>query len=226
VAKKDRVPTPPKRQVQAPKAYKAEGSPRRTRIIFIAVVAAVVIAVAAVGIGFAMSGGGDDESAAGPAQQGDCTSETFDALEARHVEELPNDYEYNSIPATSGLHNEVTAIWNLYDQPVPQINYVHNMEHGGVVVQYGSEVPSEDVASLASWYQQDSRGLIVAPLSPDMEEEDPALTDTIVATSWTHQLRCGSFDQGALDDFIDDYRGPQGDNPEKFDLDQLQQGSN
>ena len=38
-------------------------------------------------------------------------------------------------------------------------------------------------------------------------------------------LRCGSFDEEALNDFIDDYRGPQGDKPEKFDLDQLQQGS-
>lgn len=228
MAKKDRVPTPPNRQVQAPKAYKAERNPRRTRIIFIALVAAVVIAAAAVGIGFAMSGGGGDdgEAAAGPTQQGDCTRQTFDALEARHVQELPADYEYNSIPATSGLHNQVTAIWNLYDQPVPQINYVHNLEHGGVVVQYGSEVSTEDVASLASWYQQDPRGLIVAPLDPDLEEEDQDLSDTIVAVSWTHQLRCGSFDEAALDDFLDDFRGPQGDNPEKFDLDQLQQGSN
>ena len=40
-------------------------------------------------------------------------------------------------------------------------------------------------------------------------------------------LRCGSFDEEALSTtFTDDYRGPQGDAPEKFELDQLQQGSN
>jgi Protein of unknown function (DUF3105) len=225
VAKKDRVPTPPKREVQAPKAYKGEASPRRNQLIFIVVAVVIVLAAAAIGIGFVMSSGGDS-SASGPTGTGDCALQTFDALEAGHVEELPGDYEYNSIPATSGLHYPVPAIWNLYDQPVPQINYVHNLEHGGMVVQYGSEVSDEDVASLASWYQQDPRGLLVAPLAEELEKEDPTLADTIVATSWTHMMRCGAFDEDALDDFSDSYRGPQGDNPEKFQLDQLQQGSN
>ena len=30
-------------------------------------------------------------------------------------------------------------------------------------------------------------------------------------------LSCASFDEAALTDFIDDYRGPQGDAPEKFE---------
>jgi hypothetical protein len=224
VAKKDRVPTPPKKPVQAPQAYKQEANPRRTQVIFIVLAAVIVIGAAAIGAAFIF--GGDDSSASGPQTQGDCTLETFDALEASHVPELPDDYEYNSVPATSGLHNAQTAIWNLYDQPVPQINYIHNLEHGGVVVQYGSEATAEAVASLGDWYGQDPRGLIVAPLAPDLEEDDPTLADQIVAVSWTHMLRCGSFDEGALDDFIDDYRGPQGDAPEKFELDSLQQGGN
>jgi Protein of unknown function (DUF3105) len=223
VAKKDRVPTPPKRPVQAPKAYRPEANPRRTQLIFIGLGVLIVLVVAAIGIGFIMSGG-DDSS--GPTASGSCELETFDAQEARHVEELPEGYEYNSIPATSGQHSPTTAIWNLYDQPVPQINYVHNLEHGGLVIQYGSEVSDADVAALGDWYQQDTRGVLVAPLAPEHEEEDPTLADKIVVTSWTHMLRCTSFDEGALDDFSDSYRGPQGDAPEKFELDQLQQGSN
>ena len=66
----------------------------------------------------------------------------------------------------------------------------------------------------------------MAPLSEEFQKEDPTLADQIVATSWTLMLRCGSFDEEALSDFTDDYRGPQGDAPEKFELDQLQQGSN
>ena len=225
MAKKDRVPTPPKRPVQAPKAYRPEANPRRTQLIFIGVAVLIVIVAAAVGIGFIMSND-DGGSASGPVATGDCTEQTFDALEASHVQELPDDYEYNSTPATSGLHNPTTAIWNLYDQPVPQINYVHNLEHGGLVIQYGSNVPDADVAALGDWYQQDTRGVIVAPLAAEMEEEDPTLADQIVAASWTHLLRCNSFDEGALDEFSDDYRGPQGDAPEKFELDQLQQGGN
>jgi hypothetical protein len=224
MAKKDRVPTPPKRPVQAPKAYKPEHDPRRTRLIFIILAAVIVIAAAAVGIGFIMSGGDDGGETGAIGDSGTCQLETFPALEATHVQELPDDYEYNSIPATSGFHNAQTAIWNLYDQPVPQINYVHNMEHGGMVIQYGSEVSDADVASIGEWYQQDTRGLIVAPLSEEMEEEDPALADKIVANAWTHMMKCTTYDESALDEFSDRYRGPQGDGPEKFELDQLQQG--
>jgi len=224
VAKKDRVPTPPKRPVQAPKAYKPEHSPRRAQLIFIILAAVIIIAAAAVGIGFIMSSGGGDDGGGAIGDEGTCQMQTFEALEASHVPELPEGYEYNSVPATSGLHNSQTAIWNLYDQPVPQINYVHNLEHGGLVIQYGSEVPQAEVAALADWYQQDTRGVVVAPLSEEMEEEDSALADKIVANSWTHMMRCTTFDASAFDEFSDDYRGPQGDAPEKFELDQLQQG--
>jgi Protein of unknown function (DUF3105) len=223
VAKKDRVPTPPKRPVQAPKPYKQEANPRRTQLIFIGL--AVVIAIGAAAIGAAFMLGGDESSASGPSTVGDCTLQTFPALEAGHVQELPDGYEYNSVPATSGLHNPTPAIWNLYDQPVPELSYVHNLEHGGLVIQYGSKVPDADVASLANWYQQDTRGLIVAPFAPEVEKQDPTFADQIVAVAWTHRLRCDSFDEEALSDFSDDYRGPQGDGPEKFELDQLQQGT-
>jgi hypothetical protein len=225
VAKKDRVPAPPKRPVQAPRARRPEHDPRRSQWIFIGVAVLIVIAAAAVGIGFIMSGGDDGDVGAvdGPGQ---CQRQTFPALEASHVQELPDDYEYNSVPATSGLHNPQTAIWNLYDEPVPQINSTHNLEHGGVLVQYGSEVPQSAVIAIGDWYQGDTNGLIVAPLAEEQEEERPELADKIVLTSWTHMMTCSDFDEGAFDDFKDDYRGPQGDAPEKFPLDSLVQGGN
>ena len=190
MAKKDRVPTPPKRPVQAPKAYKSEHNPRRAQLIFIVLAAVIIIAAAAIGIGFIMSnsgGGGGDDGAIGDA--GTCQLQTFEALEASHVQELPEGYEYNSVPATSGLHNSQTAIWNLYDQPVPQINYVHNLEHGGLVIQYGSEVPEAEVAALADWYQQDTRGVDHRAAERGDGGGGPALADKIVATAWTHMMR-------------------------------------
>jgi hypothetical protein len=226
VAKKDRVPTPPKRPVQAPKAYRPERDARRSQLIFVVIAAVIVLAAAAVGIGFVVAGGDDDSVGAVGDGPGRCSLATFDALEARHVGELPEDYDYNSDPPTSGLHSPQTAIWNLYDQPVPPLNYVHNLEHGGVVVQYGSEVPDASVDELRTWYDDDPRGLIVSPLPAETEEGEPALANKLVLSAWTHQLTCAAFDEDAFDDFVDDYRGPQGDAPEKFPLDTLQQGSN
>jgi hypothetical protein len=213
--KKSRVPTPPKgkRNVQAPKAYHAPRDPRRTRILFIALGAAIVVAAAAVGIAMAVAGGDEGGSeAAGP-----CERQTFEALGRGHVEELNEGFEYNSTPATSGPHHPQTLIWNIYDRPVPEINAVHNLEHGGVVVQYGEEVPQATVDEIAEWYSDDPRGLIVAP-----HEE---LGNEITLTAWTHLMTCSDFDEETFDDFVGDYRGPDGDAPEKFPLDALQPGS-
>jgi Protein of unknown function (DUF3105) len=222
--KKSRVPAPPKRVVQAPRPYQAPRDPRRTRLLFLAFGAAILVAAAAVGIAMAVGGGGSDDGVSGA-----CVRKTFPdqvagvSNEERHPAELPKGFEYNSTPATSGPHGS-TVIFNVYTEPVPQFNVVHNLEHGGVAVQYGSGVSQATVAKIIDWYDKDPRGLVVAPLPPELETKDPSLRRKIAVTSWTHLMTCNTFDEGALDSFSDDYRGPQGDAPEKADLDALQPG--
>jgi hypothetical protein len=193
-------------------------------MVVVALAGVLAVAAAAVGIAFATSGGSSASDGA-VGGTGNCVRQTFPALEAGHVDKLPEGYAYNSIPASSGLHNPTAAIWNFYDRPVPQIHLVHNLEHGGVVVEYGSKVSDATIAQLADWYQQDARGLIVAPLGPELEKEAPALANKVVLTAWSHQMRCTGLDEAAFGGFLDDFRGPQGDNPEKFPLDALQPGS-
>ncbi len=213
--KKSRVPAPPKRTVQAPRPYHAPRDPRRTRLLFLGLGAAILVAAAVVGIAMVASGG----DAGGVEASEICEVEDFSAQGRAHVEELEEDFEYNSIPATSGPHfgqPRGPAIWNLYTDPVRQESLVHNLEHGGVVVQYGSEVREATVDQIVAWYQDDPRGLVVAPLPPALEEEEPALAGQVALTAWTHLMTCDSFDESAFDDFVDEYRGPQGDAPEKF----------
>lgn len=226
--KKSRVPTPPKtagrRPVQAPRAYKAPSDPRRTRLLFIAVGAAIAVAGGVVGIGMAVGGGGG-----GTIESEFCTFRTFpDSVadvsnQERHPAKLPKGFEYSTTPATTGPHG-ATVVFNLYTVPLPEFNVVHNLEHGGVAVQYGSEVPEATVTDLVDWYSQDPRGLVLAPLPPEHEEKDPSLRTKIALTSWTHLMTCSRFDEAAFDEFLDAYRGPQGDAPEKADLDALQPG--
>lgn len=189
-------------------------------MLFIVLGAVIVVAAAAVGI--AMAVGGGDEGAGGDGQAGPCVRETFDPMGREHVEELAEDFEYSSYPATSGPHHPSPAIWNVYDRPVPQIHVVHNLEHGGVAVQYGEDVPPATVSALVSWYEASPEGIILAPLP---EDAPPELGDKIALTAWTHLMTCTDFDAEAFDDFLDDYRGPQGDAPEKFPLEALQPGS-
>jgi Protein of unknown function (DUF3105) len=226
--KKSRVPTPPKtaakRTVQAPKPYRAARDPRRTRILFIALGALILLVGAGVGIAMAVGGGGSgaiDESQV-------CELETFESVGRNHVDERPEPSEYNSTPPTSGPHfaqPRAPLIWNIYEEPLDQVALVHNLEHGGMVVQYGSGVSDAVVQNLRDWYGTDALGLVLAPLPPALEEREPELANQIAVTAWTHLMTCSAFDEAALDDFRDRFRGPQGDAPEKFPLEALQPGS-
>ena len=120
-----------------------------------------------------------------------------------HVPELEKGYKYNSVPATSGNHSNQTVIYGPYDQPVSEFNYVHNLEHGAIGIQYGEDVPPETVNRILEYYNEDPNGLIVAP--------HPALGDQIALTAWTHLAKGKTFDESMVDTFVDafGFRGPE-----------------
>ncbi|MEO8291343.1 MAG: DUF3105 domain-containing protein [Gaiellaceae bacterium] len=220
--KKSRVPTPPRtsqgpqKRAEGPKRRVESDGPRRLNLWFVALGAAIIVAVASVGIALAFRG--NDTVANGA--DGACVRQTFPPQGSQHVEKLANSFEYSTSPPTSGPHYPVPAIWNLYTEPVPEIRLVHNLEHGGLIVQYGDEVPAAQVQQITSWYQSDpegGNGLIVTP--------SPELGDEIALTAWTHLMKCSRFDEGAFNRFRDDYRGPSGDAPEKFPLSALPPGT-
>jgi Protein of unknown function (DUF3105) len=215
--KKPRTPPPP-RPVQAPRAgttsTKGPRDPRKTRLMFLGLIAVIVVIALAAVLGIALAGG-DDEGGGAEATAGGCTTETFPEQGREHVEELPAGYEYNSFPPTSGSHNPVPAIYNVYPEPVDQMLLVHNLEHGAVVVQYGDQVPQAEIDSIVAWYSEDPNGLIVAPL--------PELGGEIAVTAWTHLMKCPAFSEEAFDEFTEDHRF-QG--PERFSPDAMQPGTN
>lgn len=181
-------------------------------MLFIALGVAIIVAAGAVGIALAVGRGGSEEGVAGP-----CVRQDFPVQGRNHVTELEKDFEYSSSPATSGPHLQTPAIWNLYEDPVPEIRLVHNLEHSGVVVQYGDEVSPGTVQRIVDWYADDPNGMIVAPL--------PELNNKIALTAWTHLATCKGFDEDAFSDFRDDYRSTEGDAPEKFALADLTPGT-
>jgi hypothetical protein len=171
---------------------------------------------------FVVNRGGDAKEALAAAG---CTRETLPSQGRRHVNELPANFEYNSTPATSGPHQGqplAPAIWNVYDQPVPQEKLVHNLEHGGVVVQYGAEVPQAIVEEILAWYREDPNGLVVAPLPPELAEQEPRLANRIALTAWTQLQTCQRFNEEAFSNFVDLHRG---DGPEPFPVEALEPGS-
>ncbi len=201
--------------------------------MWIAVVAAVLfVAAAAGGIAWAMSRGGGAEVG------GVCTVRTVEAQGQGHVERLPENFEPASFPRVSGPHHSQTIIYGEYQEPVNQLQLVHNLEHGAVVAQWGRDVPEETVNAIRAWYRTDPRGLVIAPL-PNVEEAEQ-LRDKITLGAWVVEREnpddpasritkqegklavCSEFDEDAFNEFLDDYRGK---GPEAFTLDQMPPGS-
>lgn len=145
--------------------------------------------------------------------------------ETNHVLELPEGFEYTTYPPTQGPHHPETLLFGLYTRPVGQLMLVHNLEHGGMYVQYGDQVSTEDIAAIAQWWDADPNGLIVAPL--------PELDVHIALGAWTTEREadydnsvgrlayCQSFDQAAFDAFKQAYRGK---GPERIPISALTPG--
>lgn len=222
MAKKSRTPAPPK--VQAPKARGNErsgpslGGNGRWIAIALVVVLAIAAIAAAVSLGSGKSSkakkANSSQLAATMAAAG-CTLHTYPSAGRGHITTLnPNPpLKYNSFPPTSGKHYYVPAVWGSYDAPVSEYQAIHNLEHGGVVIQYGKGVSKGTIAKIGNFYESDPVALLVAPL--------PALGNKVALTAWTHLAVCPGFDQKAFAAFRDAYRY-QG--PEKFPPSALQPG--
>jgi hypothetical protein len=237
---KARTPAPPKRPVQAPKLRTTSREPSGNRTILLVVAGSAALVAAAL-LGFFLLGGEEDGSSAATGVAGQFrelggTFETTPAIsnlrfkgqQLRHVPALPKGFKYTSNPPSSGIHTDSTVIWGIYDEPIPTIASVHNLEHGGVVIRYGPDVPASEIERIRAFYLDDPNGLIVAPM--------PGLGDTIALTAWTFDMgrrndrayegegrlaKVKRFDEDAFSAFVDEFRAR---GPERFALDEMAPG--
>ena len=64
-------------------------------------------------------------------------------------------------------------IWGAYEEPLQLARVVHNLEHGGIYIFYGDEVPDAVVAELREFYDSHERGTLLAPY-PNLARRDRA----------------------------------------------------
>ena len=85
--------------------------------------------------------------------------------------------KWNTDPPTSGPHYQTPAIWGAYTTPLYPAQVVHNLEHGGIFIQYGKDVPQATVDQLKAFYDEHLNGTLLAPL--------PRLGSKIAMGVWT-----------------------------------------
>lgn len=110
---------------------------------------------------------------------------------------------YNTDPPTSGWHYESTARWGIHSQPIPRELQGHNLEHGGVMVQYSCDDCPQLVAQLEGVVKRYRSKVILAPY--------PGMPHQIALTAWGRIAELESFDEKTIVRFIEAYRdkGPE-----------------
>lgn len=118
----------------------------------------------------------------------------------QHIESVDAEHApYNTNPPTSGPHTEELAPWGVNSEPVPDERQVHNLEDGGVLIQYGDGISQKQVQELAS-ISGDYERIVLAP-RPTIPE------DQIAVTAWGRIMRLDSVDADKIRDFITTFEG-------------------
>ena len=206
--------------MQAPQQRSTPRGPRESRT-FLYVLAFAALGVILLGGMLALLAFGGDDSGSAAIESKVCKEESFPGLEPKHLSSPNANVTYNSFPPSSGPHYQQPAPWGIYEDPIKQTILVHNLEHGGVVVQYG-DVGEEAVKDIQSFYQDDPNGLVVSPY--------PKLGKKIALTAWNepryennqsepgqvdagkgHVLTCTQWDADAAAKFRDERRNKAGE---------------
>lgn len=130
--------------------------------------------------------------------------QTFPMQSRDHINPGQPHPPYNSNPPTSGWHWPNPQDWGIYTNQQFQEQLVHNLEHGGIVIQY-TNLPPGDVQRLTDLVNRDNYHMILAPY--------PGLPQgvKVAYTAWTHLQTCDGVNENAIRAFINAFRdkGPE-----------------
>jgi hypothetical protein len=190
----------------------AKGGGGRSPLI-IGGIALAVVAVVVIAIGFISMvdiGGGGGASAASfdeGVKAGGCTVKEFPLDKGGdHIAATdPDPPSWDSDPPTHGPHDPVWAVWGQYDTEVAQRNLVHNLEHAGMVIQYGPNVAADQISALKDAVLKDTEWTVIAPYAK--------LNNNIAFELWGKLTECKKFNQAVLDRFRS-YRNKPGGSAE------------
>lgn len=151
-------------------------------------------------VGVALVGGVVFLIAGGSGVQGELPGELLPSLGNQHIPPPQTFDGYNSVPPTSGPHYGNLTEWGIHSQPIQDELQVHNLEDGGVGIQY--DCPDgcpELVAQLTEIVSRYPDRVFLAPY--------PGMDSTIVLTAWTRIDKFDEFDERRIIRFIEAYRG-------------------
>lgn len=139
------------------------------------------------------------------------------SLGNKHIQNITDAHDfYNSLPPTSGTHVGGKAQWGISDLPIPDELQLHNLEDGGVMVQYNcSSGNSEQYPATPSAQETDECKKLVEQLASIVKKYSdkvaiapyPKLDTKIALTAWTRIDKFNDFDGERIEKFIKAFKG-------------------
>ena len=130
-----------------------------------------------------------------------------------HIQEGQKHAAYNSSPPSSGPHySDATAPaqWGTYTQEIADEVFIHNEEHGGVIITFQSSLPAEQIKKLKALFAPPYSNKKFSPLkalvTPRSKDTHP-----IELAAWRYTLNLDKYDETTLINF---YLQHQGHSPE------------
>lgn len=140
-------------------------------------------------------GGSEANVVTGPAGEGIEGVMAVRVPENTHTEGI---VDYQLRPPAGGAHNRVWLNCGFYDQPTPDENVVHDLEHGAVWLAYSPNLPAANLDVIHEMARDNPK--IVATPFPDL-----AAGVAVVATAWARQLTLDSVEDPRLEAFAAQY---------------------
>ena len=139
------------------------------------------------------------------------------SLGNKHIQNITDAHDpYNSLPPTSGTHVSNKAKWGINDEPIPDELQIHNLEDGGVVIQYNctpqndlqnSPTPGDNSTNNCDTLVNNLKGIVKKYSDKVLVAPYPKLDTRIALTAWTRIDKFNDYDEKRILDFIKAYKG-------------------
>jgi hypothetical protein len=119
---------------------------------------------------------------------------------AKHIAQGQSHEPYNSSPASSGPHYADASAptpWGVYTQQVPEEVFLHNEEHGGVVIAYKPDLPKEQLEKLQKLFAPPYSNKDFSP-SKAIVTPRSKNTKAIELASWRWTLSLDQYDEATI----------------------------
>ena len=125
-----------------------------------------------------------------------CDTCSYEEIPVRSAQHVAGGIDYDDPPPAGGDHDPCWAPFGIHDEEVPDENFVHNLEHGGVVFLYGCTDCPDEIRQLGDLVRDVPRGTAI--LTPYA-----ALPTRFGAVAWQHRLLLDCFDSETFRTFYD-----------------------